>query len=130
MPYPSYTDPDEEIVDSIGASRGLPDTAFYSPDGEAAVSSNRAPTTTKTSSGPTSSATRSAGPNPSRADNRIMSAYLVVALIGIGLLLAELLLPTGGFLAFLGAVGLVVGGILARRPPTPARPSLTSPGPP
>jgi membrane-bound serine protease (ClpP class) len=42
-----------------------------------------------------------------------MSTYLVVALIGIGLLLAELMLPTGGFLAFLGAVGLVVGGILA-----------------
>ena len=42
-----------------------------------------------------------------------METYLVVALIGIGLLLAELLLPTGGFLAFIGAVGLVVGGILA-----------------
>jgi membrane-bound serine protease (ClpP class) len=42
-----------------------------------------------------------------------MDTYLVVALIGIGLLLAELLLPTGGFLAFLGAVGLVIGGILA-----------------
>ncbi|HEY7255206.1 MAG TPA: NfeD family protein [Solirubrobacterales bacterium] len=42
-----------------------------------------------------------------------MDAYVVVALIGIGLLLAELLLPTGGFLAFLGAAGLVVGGILA-----------------
>jgi len=42
-----------------------------------------------------------------------METYLVVALIGIGLLLAELLLPTGGFLAFLGAVGLVAGGILA-----------------
>jgi membrane-bound serine protease (ClpP class) len=42
-----------------------------------------------------------------------MSAYLVVALIGIGLLVAELLLPTGGLLAFLGAVGLVIGGILA-----------------
>jgi membrane-bound serine protease (ClpP class) len=42
-----------------------------------------------------------------------MDSYLVVALIGIGLLLAELLLPTGGFLAFLGAVGLVIGGILA-----------------
>ena len=34
VPYPSYTDPDEEIADSIGASRGLPDTAFYSRDGE------------------------------------------------------------------------------------------------
>jgi membrane-bound serine protease (ClpP class) len=41
-----------------------------------------------------------------------MDAYLVIALIAIGLLLAELLLPTGGFLAFLGAVGLVVGGII------------------
>jgi membrane-bound serine protease (ClpP class) len=42
-----------------------------------------------------------------------MDAYVVVALIGIGLLVAELLLPTGGFLAFLGAAGLVAGGILA-----------------
>jgi thiol-disulfide isomerase/thioredoxin len=29
VPYPSYTDPDEEIADSLGASLGLPDTAFY-----------------------------------------------------------------------------------------------------
>jgi cytochrome c biogenesis protein CcmG/thiol:disulfide interchange protein DsbE len=29
VPYPSYTDPDEEITDSIGAARGLPATAFY-----------------------------------------------------------------------------------------------------
>jgi cytochrome c biogenesis protein CcmG, thiol:disulfide interchange protein DsbE len=29
VPYPSYTDPDEEITDSIGATLGLPDTAFY-----------------------------------------------------------------------------------------------------
>jgi membrane-bound serine protease (ClpP class) len=42
-----------------------------------------------------------------------MDAFLVVALIGVGLLLAELLLPTGGVLAALGAVGLVVGGVLA-----------------
>jgi cytochrome c biogenesis protein CcmG/thiol:disulfide interchange protein DsbE len=34
VPYPSYTDPDEEIVESIGASRGLPDTAFYDRRGE------------------------------------------------------------------------------------------------
>lgn len=34
VPYPSYTDPDNEIADSIGASRGLPDTAFYSPEGK------------------------------------------------------------------------------------------------
>lgn len=42
-----------------------------------------------------------------------MDAYLVVALIGIGLLVAELLLPTGGILAFIGASGMVAGGILA-----------------
>ena len=42
-----------------------------------------------------------------------MDAYVVVALIGVGLLVAELLLPTGGILAFIGASGLVAGGILA-----------------
>jgi cytochrome c biogenesis protein CcmG, thiol:disulfide interchange protein DsbE len=34
VPYPSYTDPDKDIADSIGASLGLPDTAFYSRDGK------------------------------------------------------------------------------------------------
>jgi thiol-disulfide isomerase/thioredoxin len=34
VPYPSYTDPDEKIADSIGASLGLPDTAFYDPTGK------------------------------------------------------------------------------------------------
>jgi cytochrome c biogenesis protein CcmG, thiol:disulfide interchange protein DsbE len=34
VPYPSYTDPDEEIVESIGATLCLPDTAFYDPRGE------------------------------------------------------------------------------------------------
>lgn len=34
VPYPSYTDPDEEIADSIGATLGLPDTAFYDRSGE------------------------------------------------------------------------------------------------
>jgi thiol-disulfide isomerase/thioredoxin len=29
VPYPSYSDPDKEIADSIGVSFGLPDTAFY-----------------------------------------------------------------------------------------------------
>ncbi|HTR74872.1 MAG TPA: NfeD family protein [Solirubrobacterales bacterium] len=42
-----------------------------------------------------------------------MEAYVVIALIGIGLLAAELLLPTGGILALLGIGGLVVGGIVA-----------------
>lgn len=34
VPYPSYTDPDKDIGESIGASLGLPDTAFYNPDGK------------------------------------------------------------------------------------------------
>jgi membrane-bound serine protease (ClpP class) len=42
-----------------------------------------------------------------------MDAFVVVALIGIGLLIAELLLPTGGLLAALGAGGLIAGGVLA-----------------
>jgi thiol-disulfide isomerase/thioredoxin len=29
VPYPSYTDPDKDLADSIGASLGFPDTAFY-----------------------------------------------------------------------------------------------------
>jgi len=36
VPYPSYTDPDSDIVDEIGAGRGLPDTAFYDRNGELA----------------------------------------------------------------------------------------------
>ena len=42
-----------------------------------------------------------------------MDFFVVLALIGIGLLLAELLLPTGGVLAALGAAGLVAGGVVA-----------------
>ena len=34
VPYPSYTDPDAEISDAIGADLGLPDTAFYDREGE------------------------------------------------------------------------------------------------
>lgn len=35
VPYPSYSDPDKEILDSMGASfGGLPDTAFYDSSGE------------------------------------------------------------------------------------------------
>lgn len=42
-----------------------------------------------------------------------MDAAAVVAAIGVGLLVAELLLSTGGVLATLGALGLVAGGVLA-----------------
>jgi membrane-bound serine protease (ClpP class) len=42
-----------------------------------------------------------------------MEAFVVIALIGIGLLLAELLLPTGGVLAVLGVAGLTAAGIAA-----------------
>jgi cytochrome c biogenesis protein CcmG, thiol:disulfide interchange protein DsbE len=34
VPYPSYTDPGEDIKESLGASFGLPDTAFYDRKGE------------------------------------------------------------------------------------------------
>ncbi|HET9162110.1 MAG TPA: NfeD family protein [Solirubrobacterales bacterium] len=42
-----------------------------------------------------------------------MDIFVAVALIGVGLLLAELLLSTGGVLAVLGAAGLIAGGVLA-----------------
>jgi len=42
-----------------------------------------------------------------------MDAFVVVALLGVALLVAELLLPTGGVLAVLGALGLVAAGLLA-----------------
>jgi thiol-disulfide isomerase/thioredoxin len=34
VPYPSYTDPGQDIKDSLGASIGLPDTAFYDRGGK------------------------------------------------------------------------------------------------
>lgn len=42
-----------------------------------------------------------------------MELFVVVALIGVALLAAELLLSTGGVLAALGAAGLIAGGVLA-----------------
>jgi cytochrome c biogenesis protein CcmG/thiol:disulfide interchange protein DsbE len=34
VPYPSYTDPGKDIGNAIGASLGLPDTAFYDRNGK------------------------------------------------------------------------------------------------
>ena len=42
-----------------------------------------------------------------------MDFYVVVALIGVALLFAEIMLPTGGILAALGCLGLIAGGVLA-----------------
>ena len=42
-----------------------------------------------------------------------MEAYVVIALIGLGLLLAELLLSTGGVLAAIGVIGLTAAGVVA-----------------
>jgi membrane-bound serine protease (ClpP class) len=42
-----------------------------------------------------------------------MEAFVVIALVGFVLLLAELLLPTGGVLAALGVAGLIAAGIVA-----------------
>lgn len=33
LSYPSYTDPDGRIAESVGVQRGVPDTAFYDPSG-------------------------------------------------------------------------------------------------
>lgn len=42
-----------------------------------------------------------------------MDLFVIVALLGVVLLVAELLLPTGGVLAVLGATGLVAAGVVA-----------------
>lgn len=42
-----------------------------------------------------------------------MDVFVVVALLAVGLLAAELLLPTGGVLAAVGAIGLVAAGVVA-----------------
>lgn len=42
-----------------------------------------------------------------------MDLFVIVALFGVALLLAELLLPAGGVLAVAGAAGLVAGGVIA-----------------
>ncbi len=34
VPYPSYSDTDQQIANSLGAVHGLPDTAFYDRNGE------------------------------------------------------------------------------------------------
>lgn len=34
VPYPSYTDPGKDVAESIGASLGFPDTAFYDRQGD------------------------------------------------------------------------------------------------
>ncbi|HYJ21591.1 MAG TPA: TlpA disulfide reductase family protein [Solirubrobacterales bacterium] len=34
VPYPSYSDPDKDIAESLGAVHGFPDTAFYDRSGE------------------------------------------------------------------------------------------------
>lgn len=42
-----------------------------------------------------------------------MDVFVVIALVAVALLVAELLLPTGGALAALGGLGLVAAGVVA-----------------
>ncbi len=42
-----------------------------------------------------------------------MDAYVIVALVGVALLAAEALLPTGGALGAIGVAGLLAAGIIA-----------------
>jgi membrane-bound serine protease (ClpP class) len=42
-----------------------------------------------------------------------VEVVVIISAIAVGLLLAELLLPTGGLLAFVGAAGLIAAGIVA-----------------
>jgi membrane-bound serine protease (ClpP class) len=42
-----------------------------------------------------------------------VDAFVIVAIFGFALLLAELLLPTGGLMAAIGVAGLITAGVLA-----------------
>ena len=42
-----------------------------------------------------------------------MEAFVIIAMVGFVLFVAELLLPTGGVLAAIGAAGLVAAGVVA-----------------
>jgi membrane-bound serine protease (ClpP class) len=42
-----------------------------------------------------------------------MEVVIIISAIAVGLLLVELLLPTGGVLAFIGAAGLIGAGVVA-----------------
>lgn len=42
-----------------------------------------------------------------------MEPFILIAIVGFGLLAAELLLPTGGVLAVLGVAGLTAAGVIA-----------------
>lgn len=42
-----------------------------------------------------------------------MEAYVVLALVAVGLMLAEMVLPTGGILGAIGVAGLFAAGIVA-----------------
>jgi membrane-bound serine protease (ClpP class) len=42
-----------------------------------------------------------------------METFIIIAIVGFGLLAAELLLPTGGLLAVLGVAGLTAAGVVA-----------------
>lgn len=42
-----------------------------------------------------------------------MDLFILIAIVGFGLLAAELLLPTGGVLALLGVLGLTAAGVAA-----------------
>ena len=111
VPYPSYTDPDEDIKDEPRRQLRPPRHRLLRPQRRARLPRSRARTPTRATCGPTSSAARS--PKTAKADNRGMDAFVLIAVIAVVLLLAELLLPTGGLLAGLGAIGLIVAGIVA-----------------
>ena len=108
-PLPQLLRPDRTSSDTRRHA-GPPDTAFYDRDGKLVYVKMGPYASTTPNSKQTSSNTRW---KRVRAHNRAMEAFVVIALIGIGLLAPELLLPTGGILALLGIAGLIVGGILA-----------------
>ena len=61
-------------------------------------------------------------------DESGVDVIIVISVIAAGLLLVELLLPTGGVLAIVGAIGLVAAGVLAFRRGHATSPTTPAPG--
>ena len=121
-PTPTRRSPSE-----LGATRGLPDTAFYDRQGKLVYLKQGPYTDHAELRADIERYALGEGPAP-KADNRAMDAAVVVALVGIALLVGELLLSTGGVLAALGALGLIAGGVLALDSDSERR-RLRRPGP-
>ncbi len=120
LPYPSYIDPDQDIAAEIDAPQNFPATELLRLQGRARLHAPGRLRRRAGSSPRTSSATRARTPGSVApqaeewmSDNGSRGCRNRDRRVAVLLLLVELLLPTGGVLALIGAAGLVAAGIVS-----------------